>query len=221
MTMRDLISKYNTIIWDWNGTLLNDMWLCIEVVNGILKKRNGRQLDMDTYKNVFGFPITDYYRRIGIDFEKESFENLAKIFISGYEERVNKCELQPDAYDLLKSIRRKGKMQFMLTASHIDSVMKLLNFHSVTHFFEDIEGLNNHHAESKVEIGHRLLEANTIDRESTVLIGDTLHDYDVARELGIDCILVSNGHQSRERLKVATKGRIVILDSIENLLTPG
>ena len=220
MIINDLNDKYNSIIWDWNGTLLNDMWLCIDVVNNILKSRNGQRIDMGTYKDVFGFPITDYYRKIGIDLEKESFAELAKIFIANYEAGVKKCKLQPKALNLLSLIKNDGKKQYMLTASHIDSVMKLLDFHSVTHFFEDIEGLDNHHAESKVEIGHRLLEANTIDRDSTVLIGDTLHDYDVARELGIDSILVANGHQSKDLLEEATKGRIVILDSIQDLLTP-
>jgi phosphoglycolate phosphatase len=215
--VNDLTGKYNSIIWDWNGTLLNDMWLCIEVVNGILKKRNGSQLDMDTYKNVFGFPITDYYRRIGIDFEKESFENLAKVFIANYETGVKKCKLHPSALTLLSTFKKLKKKQFMLTASHIDSVMKLLNYHSITHYFDDIEGLDNHHAESKIEIGKRLLDENSIVNNSALLIGDTLHDFEVASEIGIDCVMVSNGHQSKERLIEGTIGQVVVLDSIEEL----
>lgn len=218
MTRNNIVNRYDSLIWDWNGTLLNDMWLCIDVVNDILISRNGLELNMETYKNVFGFPITAYYKRIGIDFERESFADLAKVFIANYEAGVERCKLQPTALDILTTMKNNRMNQYMLTASHIDSVMKLLDFHTITHYFEDIRGLDNHHAESKVEIGKRLLDENNIDRSSALLIGDTLHDNDVAQEIGIDCMLVANGHQSRKRLMNQTNRPIAILDSIEDLL---
>ena len=71
--MTDL-SKYSHIIWDWNGTLLNDAWLCVEVMNGMLAKRNLPIRTLNQYMDIFDFPVKDYYVKLGYNFEKEPFE---------------------------------------------------------------------------------------------------------------------------------------------------
>ena len=48
------------------------------------------------------------------------------------------------------------------------------------------------------------MELNHIDKEHVLFIGDTLHDLDVANEMGVHCLLVSRGHHSEERLKEAS-----------------
>ena len=62
------MKKYNHIIWDWNGTLLNDRWLCVEAINQALNKRNLPMLTEGKYKDVFSFPVEDYYKKVGFDF---------------------------------------------------------------------------------------------------------------------------------------------------------
>ena len=69
-------TKYDTIIWDWNGTLLNDLDLCLTIANKMLANHQPTPIDLAGYRNAFGFPITSYYEKIGIDLQKESFEAL-------------------------------------------------------------------------------------------------------------------------------------------------
>lgn len=59
------------IVWDWNGTLPNDVDLALELTNKMLDKRNVNQLTLEQYKNCCSFPIEDYYRRIGFVFFNE------------------------------------------------------------------------------------------------------------------------------------------------------
>ena len=66
--------KYKHIIWDWNGTLLNDTWLCVEGINKSLEKRSLQTITEEIYRKVFSFPVEDYYKRLGFDFKKEPFE---------------------------------------------------------------------------------------------------------------------------------------------------
>ena len=72
------------IFWDWNGTLLNDTETCLTTMNHMLRQRNMPEISFDLYKEVFGFPVIDYYRKIGFDFKRESFENLSIEFIEAY-----------------------------------------------------------------------------------------------------------------------------------------
>jgi phosphoglycolate phosphatase len=203
--------NYSTIIWDWNGTLLNDIKLCVDIVSEMVKNHRGEPLGEEEYKAVFGFPISDYYKRIGIDFEKESFEELTRKFIGNYNSNVRNCNLHENVTNTLNHFQSKNVNQFILTAAHKKDVEELLLHYSINEYFTGIEGLDNYKAESKVQRGKALINQHRIKKESTVLIGDTIHDYEVAQKIGVDCILISNGHQSRERLmaEVGTEGKVM------------
>ena len=190
-----------TIIWDWNGTLLNDLGLCIDSINALLKKRSLKLLDHASYKEVFSFPVKNYYEIIGFDFSKEDFEIPAKEFIDLYDSSVKNCTLHFSAVEILEFFRQKQYPQFVLSAMKQPMLEKTLKHNGIFHFFEGVAGLNDHYAVSKVERGKELLNEFNIDVQNTWMIGDTDHDFEVARELGIRCILVADGHQSEERLK--------------------
>ena len=210
-------ADYDTIIWDWNGTLLDDLNLCIEIANELLRNHNDLQLDYATYREVFGFPITAYYERIGIDLEKEPFVVLTEKFMHRYGSGVLNCGLHTGASSILQTFRNREINQYILTAAHKDSVCELLDHFSIADYFIEIEGLDNHRAESKVDRGKALVRDNAIDRCKTVLIGDTIHDKEVADQLGIDCILIANGHQSKGRLLSKAKHNRMVFDRVEQL----
>lgn len=212
------IDQYETIIWDWNGTLLNDIWLCLEITNHILAEQNKGQLDEAHYKEVFGFPVVEYYQRIGIDFERESFAVLAEKWIASYNAKVRQCQLHDQVVEVLDECSGQRFKQFILTAAHKESVWQLLHHYSIRDHFTGIEGLDNARAESKVQRGKQLIRKNRINPQEAVLIGDTIHDYEVAQAIGVDCILIANGHQSRKRLEDKTLGNLPVLNEIGELM---
>ncbi len=189
------------IIWDWNGTLLNDLGLCVSSINVLLGKRNLSALNTQKYREVFSFPVREYYETIGFDFSSEDFEVPAMEFISLYESQVENCTLQPGALNVLRYFEEKETRQFILSAMHQEMLEKTLKHNGIFHFFEGVAGLDDHYAVSKVERGQQLISQFKIEKEVAWIIGDTIHDFEVARELGISCILIADGHQSEERLK--------------------
>jgi len=214
MLINDYLKPYDNVIWDWNGTLLDDSWLCVDIINKILADQNYGKLDIDLYREVFGFPISDYYKKIGIDHERESYDELSARFISIYLANVHNCKLQNGAIAILSELKNKDIKQFILTAAHKESVLKLLAYYSIEQLFEKIEGLDNHRAESKLDKGYYLIENNSIAVDKTVLIGDTIHDLEVANQLGVNCILIANGHQSKSRLSKKACSGVRILNNL-------
>jgi len=197
-----------SIIWDWNGTLLNDLDLCISTINILLEKRNLPLLNRKTYKAVFSFPVKDYYEAVGFDLVKEDFSIPAKEFIDLYNSKVENCALHQSVKEVLSHFNSKGITQFVLSAMKQDMLIKTLKHNGILPFFEGVAGLNDHYAVSKIERGNQLIKEFKIQRKNTWMIGDTIHDFEVAEELEIKCILVADGHQSTERLK--TTGAPVI-----------
>ncbi|HSH20017.1 MAG TPA: HAD hydrolase-like protein [Draconibacterium sp.] len=204
----------NTVIWDWNGTLLNDIELCINSINKLLEKRNLPKIETKTYKEVFSFPVQDYYQSLGFDFEKEDFSIPAHQFIYLYKEGFDSCSMQKNSGEVLSWFKEKGVRQFVLSAMEHEMLENTLEKKGIANFFEGIAGLKDHYAVSKIEQGTKLIRDFNIEIEKTWLIGDTIHDYEVASELGVKCILIADGHQSAKRL-LQTGG--IVIESLQEL----
>jgi phosphoglycolate phosphatase len=193
-------TKYKHIIWDWNGTLLDDARLCVEILNRMLVRRGMKTTSIFEYQKYFDFPVINYYIKLGFNFEKESFDDVAKEYIRAYESQCRKCHLRQGVIDVVKQFRNRGYLQSVLSASQQSSLLEILEFFGLKEFFENVAGLDDYYAHSKVDVGRKLLKNLAISGREILLIGDTTHDYQTACELGADCLLLPAGHQSRERL---------------------
>jgi phosphoglycolate phosphatase len=207
-------NKFSHIIWDWNGTLLDDIDLCLKIINQILKSRGLPLASRDRYLDIFRFPVQKYYEKLGFNFDEEPFEPISTEFITAYENGRRDCQLMSGAEDTLLMLSEKGYSQSILSASKQTYLQKALDEYNVTSFFISINGLDNHHAAGKSRIARSFMATNNLNPDVVLLLGDTLHDAEIASELGIDCWLISQGHQSKKRL--ATAG-VPILDSILEL----
>lgn len=201
------------IIWDWNGTLLNDTKLAVETMNGMLGKRNLPTLSVDWYREVFTFPVKDYYERIGFDFETEPFEIPAIEFIESYNKQVSDCTLHDDAIPVLKYLQNQQIRQYVVSAMQQETLDRCMEHYDISKYFEYVSGLDNHYAASKVENAMRMIANLQLNPQELILIGDTVHDYEVASELGCKCILVANGHQSKSVLQ--STGTMIIDELIQ------
>jgi phosphoglycolate phosphatase len=192
--------KYKHIIWDWNGTLLDDAWLCVEILNSMLSKRKMKTTTLEQYQIDFDFPVFNYYIKLGFDFSKEPFDDVAREYIRVYQSQYRRCSLRQGVADIIKTLKEKGFSQSVLSASQESSLVKAVEAYELNKFFENISGLDDYYAHSKIDAGKKLLKNLDLNQGEILLIGDTTHDYEVACELGADCVLLPAGHQSRERL---------------------
>jgi len=198
------VKNKKIIIWDWNGTMLNDAELCVACMNTVLRKYQIEEIDVVKYRSTFTFPVKDYYEAIGFDFEKIDFEIPAMEFIVQYYTKIGEADLHKDTVDVLKLFKEKGLKQFALSAMEHNNLVSSLTDKGIIKFFENVSGINNHYAHSKLEMGQEMMKSLSVESKDILMIGDTIHDFEVAQRLDIDCVLVSNGHQSKERLLEAT-----------------
>ena len=124
-------------------------------MNKMLKKRNLPGIDSKKYREIFDFPVTKYYLKLGYDFSRESFEELTIEFINGYYQCFNKCKLFDEVEEVLKKISAMGISQSVLSASKEDVLIEKIKHFGIDKYFCKIIGLENHYAESKVEKGKK------------------------------------------------------------------
>lgn len=210
-----MIDRIGGVIWDWNGTLLNDTGLAVRTMNQMLERRGLPKLSVQDYKSVFTFPVKDYYQKIGFDFQAEPFEVPALEFINYYNSQVKACSLHHNTLTVLNHFQLLGVKQYILSAMEQEVLNDCLKHYQIDDFFEHVSGLDNFYATSKIENGHRLIAELKLDPSDLLLIGDTVHDFEVSTELGCQCILIADGHQSKAVLQVTGA---LVFDSISQLL---
>jgi len=206
------------IVWDWNGTLLDDVDYCVDCINVLLHKRNLPLIDSDTYKEIFTFPVIEYYKTVGFDLETEGFEKPAMEFINLYYKNFSQTKLFPSVPDVLLWFKARGYHQVVLSAMEHESLVKTLSDKGILSFFDVVTGVGDHYGSSKEETGKQLLKNLRTNPDEVVIIGDTLHDKQVADGLGVDLILVATGHNSKERLLAEHPVVVDKLDEVIELL---
>ena len=200
------MSKYKHIIWDWNGTLLDDTWLCVEVLNGLLERRGREAISEQDYRENFGFPVIHFYNYLGFDTDVDSFDAISREFIGDYEARwLTECALHAEAQDVLAEMAAHGATHSVLSAAKQEALEIGIRHFGIREHFTGLCGTDNIYAQGKVERGRQWIEQLERDPAEVVLIGDTLHDFEVADAIGTECILLAHGHHTPERLAATGK----------------
>lgn len=190
------------VIWDWNGTLLNDLRYSIDVRNRAFPAFGLPTIDdLDEYHQQFTFPVRSYYERAGVT--DENFVQVAHAWMDEYVRGFDTVELHPDVLETLERFERAGLRQLVLSATKRDMLEDQIRHFPIRHFFYDVLGLGDIYAGSKEDIGRMYLQNCGIAPGETVMLGDTLHDADVARAIGANCVLIARGHQSRATLETS------------------
>ena len=189
------------LIWDWNGTLLDDVAAAVGALNRMLVKRGARPITIEHYRRRFGFPVRPFYAELGVDLAKWDWDEICEDFHSFVLEEPQ--AVRPDARAALELAASLGFRQSILSALRQDKLEAALAANGFLDFFDRIFGVDNLDGASKLDRGRELMASLGPAADTPVFIGDTLHDAEVARELGGRCVLVSCGHQMPDRLAAA------------------
>ena len=200
-----LLSKKH-IIWDWNGTILNDIDYAVKTLETLLSSQNLPPITVEKYKAIFGFPIKDFYGKLGLSYEKTSFEELCDQFVSAFMSNISSCKPFIRVLTIIKQLHDHGRAQSVLSATDQENLDKMIKHFELLPYFKNVYGLGDKFAASKVQRGQELMKVSDFKPEDTIMIGDTLHDLEVGNSLGIEVALITHGHQEAQRLAAKHDG---------------
>lgn len=207
------MNKPKHIIWDWNGTLQNDVWAAVVGINVLLEARGMPLVDIEKHRELFSFPARNYYIALGFDLEKENWDEMSNTFIKAF-----LAEPSTDLFDwtipTLSFFKKQEIGMSLVSAAEQNTLIKTVEKYGILHFFDNIVGLTDHGAGSKAENAKKLVSKLGIPLDEIFLIGDTSHDKEVADFVGCNCVLVESGYESRERL---LKSGTTVIPSIKEL----
>ncbi len=207
------LSERPLLVWDFNGTLIDDVQACLDALNALLRPRGIAPLSREDYRRTFRFPVAEFYRGLGMaPTDPFDWEALAESFHMRYLFSKTIAP-QPGAAEAIAAFRAAGIRQGVLSALEQGLLEIQLRQFGFAEAMDFVCGSRNYDGASK-EAAARALAL----RDPVVLVGDTLHDAEVAHSLGWDCILCAAGHQTEERLRTAGVPVIPTLHTLPEII---
>ena len=204
-------------IWDWNGTLLDDVGAALASVNDMLALRGKEPIDLVRYRECIGVPIIKFYEQV-FDMANDDYQLIIKQFNEGYARHELDCGLSEGAETALNFFAHSGARQVVVSSSHSDIVEAGIKKYGITRFFDKILGASDYLAGSKIERAVDYLRQNGAEKGTVLVIGDLEHDAEMAAEIGADCVLLTSGHEQPARLAAAHARIIDSLSELPNLV---
>ena len=192
-----------TVIWDWNGTLADDVRVALQSVNDILARRGREPITLEQYYSYMDTPIRRFYENLFHPLPDDLFDTMMLEFNQGYRRHMISTGLMEGAKEALEAFRRAGLTQIIVSASHTGELSHFSRLFGVEGYFRWILGAEDFQAAGKVEMACRFLQEQGIAPEECAVIGDTLHDLEMAKAIGCPVCLLDRGHQSRAQLESA------------------
>ena len=188
------------LIFDFNGTVLDDLDVCVKCENKTIEhyKLDRQPLTREEYLRIFTFPVKDYYEKVGFDWNKFSYEEVGAYWFSWYRALKDEYKVHDGVIDVLNKSHEKGYKNILLSASSLVELKKQLEELKIAEYFDEVLGIDNIYAGSKVDVALNWIKDK--DPKECLMIGDSLHDLESAEAMGVECVLVSKGHQSKEVL---------------------
>lgn len=195
------MKSFDFVLWDWNGTLLNDLEMNLEIVDVLLSLHGIKnEVSREFYLNNFGFPVSRFYEKMGFDLSKHEFLSLADEYDAEYLKRLKKTELFENAKATLSALSSAGVHQAVISATEHERLVSQVKGYGIEEYFDAVLGTKNHFGNGKTDVATQWLKSSGADPERTVFIGDTLHDFECSKAIGCACFLISKGHNSKEKL---------------------
>ncbi|WP_394833075.1 HAD hydrolase-like protein [Pendulispora rubella] len=194
------------IVWDWNGTLLDDNHAVVESVNVVCDFYGRERVTLSEWRQTYFRPIPDCYERLlgrAID-RLEEWPRLVQLYYEAYKLRLPTCRLSLDAPEALVQWAQHGGTQSVLSMWPHDELGPCLRERDIEVHFTRIDGLRGEDTgQSKAESFAEHLKAQGLAPDDVVLIGDIRDDAEAAAAVGARSILLTTGIATRAGLEMA------------------
>lgn len=190
------------VVWDWNGTLLDDFWLTARIAADTLAELGVPELSGPVVRDSFTRPFHVFYSRLlGRPVTDAEFAYIRRRYEAEYDAEVFELSLQPDAERALDHVGNVATQSLLSMAPDVQ-LQPLVDHHAIRHRFVHIEGSPDASSDgTKAERLREHLGQLGVEAGRTVIIGDTVDDQEAAAACGARAVLVTSGSQSRSALQ--------------------
>ncbi|MFK7909635.1 MAG: HAD family hydrolase [Akkermansiaceae bacterium] len=213
--VRENIHRYENWIFDWSGTLVDDLTMVLDATNHVMQQYGLARMSREEFRHKFRLPYSGFYEEMLPDIPLAELEvHFRKGFADSEASGVT-TPLLPHAVDFLDHLAATDKKMYILSSMDAEAFERHARELKVDHFFKaSYAGILD-----KREQIHRMIDTHQLDPEQTVFLGDMEHDVETAKHGGVASIALLTGYQSAQQLEKASPDLLASdLSEVKSLL---
>jgi phosphoglycolate phosphatase-like HAD superfamily hydrolase len=211
--------RVSHVVWDWNGTILDDNDAVVAAVNAVCTAFGRDHIDLDYWRTIYRRPLSEGYQELlARELSTQDWVEIDRLYHDAYRALLPTTRLAPGIPDELRRWRAAGGQQSLLSMWFHDELVPLVTEYGLADLFIRIDGQRTNiggHGKTAHLIEH--LTALRLDPTEVLVIGDVLDDAIAAKAAGVRCVLLTTGVMTRKALEASGAP---VVDSIAEAL-PG
>ena len=205
------------VIWDWNGTLFDDLPIVVEAVNACLRSQGVSPIDQETYRSRFVRPLNGFYELLlGRPVDDDLMLELDHVFQDAYREGFDDADLNSEASAAIRSVADSGATQSIVSMLWHDMLVPTVSGFGLDGFMLALDGNRGSAGETKDQhmvhhVGRLRQVYPELAGQTMTVIGDIIDDAAAARAAEVRCVLYDGGSQPR---RVLERQGVPVVDSL-------
>ncbi|QHP67919.1 HAD family hydrolase [Bradyrhizobium sp. LCT2] len=197
------------LVFDWNGTLLDDAHALLQTTNAILDRFGRAPIDMKTLQEHCDVPLARLYHSLGMSEDEIATidRDGSAMFHDAYERLASKADLREGARRVLELARQEGALSIIVSNHIVEPLRFQLKRLGINDYIDDVLAFETRTSQYKsMSKGERLrlhMQKNNLQPASTFIIGDMPVETEIGRNLGLISISITGGFVSESRLRAA------------------
>jgi phosphoglycolate phosphatase-like HAD superfamily hydrolase/ADP-ribose pyrophosphatase YjhB (NUDIX family) len=197
-----MVAVIRNVLFDWSGTLVDDLGAVVEATNAVLTRAGRNPLSREQFREEFALPFTGFYQR---HTPHVPMEQLEAWFHARFREVQDQVTALPHARGFLEFCRGRGLRTGLLSTMHPEHFAVQAKANGFDRFLDHVH-LGIWDKREKIAA---ILKEHGWRPEETVYIGDMEHDVETARSVGMGSVGVLTGYNSSDRLHRAGPDLVV------------
>lgn len=203
-----------TIVYDWNGTLLDDSHLALESFNRTFECFGHKRVSLEKFREIYVYPNT-FFGEIG--FGEEEIENhfpeMMQKIVDFYSEVAHKAQLRDGAKQLLVKMKGAGVRQIILSNSVMSDIIEQLARLGIGEIFDAVlahKSADDHAArKEKKDLLVDYMKENNLNPTRMISVGDAVGELIFSKNLGVGCVAITGGIMSESRLRAVGPDHVI------------
>ena len=212
--------KTKLVVFDWNGTLLSDTRVCTNAVNEVLHFCGAKPISIQRYRNTITTPVEELYIVNGCDkkFLRAHKKEFVDVFHNAYEKEASKCRMRKGARDVLTWLKKHNIERVVVSNHTLDGLKSQFDRLALHDLISEVDGNSNRltvvNTLNKLESVQKYIKKKNYKPKEVIILGDSLEETELAHELGIVSVAITDGFFATSRLR-AVKPDYLISNLLE------
>ena len=208
-------NRYDLIVFDWDGTIMDSTGLIAECIQLAARDRGLPIPSTESAKSIIGLGIHESTLRLFPELDRAAQSAFALTYRKHFVSRDHEAPVYAGIRELLASLENPARFLAVATGKPrvgLERAFGHTGLKSTFHFSRCAdEGFSKPHPEMLL----KLMEFTAVPPERTLMIGDTIHDLELASNADVAAIAVTYGAHSAQLL--ATRQSVHMVDSVNEL----